>query len=163
MGFFQRLFDICLLRAGPQDLPDSQALLRLALLGYVIAGWYLLGVVAESPTAVPHLVADLGLGVGLLYGLLYWRGFLNRFRQTATAFFGCGALFTLLAALLTTGVEPGEPPAPMAGLLLILLLPWSVAVDGHILRHALDMPLPQALAIAMLYMVVSWNIGLVFA
>jgi len=84
------------------------------------------------------------------------RGHAPRFLQTVAAVFGSGALISL--ANLPLWLYPGTPvPAPIV-LLVMLGLLWSLAVDGHIWRHALELPLPLGVAVAVLILIIQVSV-----
>lgn len=145
---WQRLWALCLLRLGPQDLPYSPELTRNLVLASVAADTvFVFAVGLDSPTLRVLFSLLLLLGMtGLLLGL---RQRLARMAQTLAALAGSGLLFTALLlplALFAAQVEPVEDPAQLgasavlsAGLVLVLY-GWSLMVRAHILRHALDLP-----------------------
>jgi len=154
--------DICLLRAGPQDVPAAPVILTLAVGAYLFLG-LAVGLSAHPPPqALILTVADIALLSALLYLLLRWRGLLARFAQSLTALAGTGALLSLaswpillwLQALHAAGEAIGGP-----SLLLLALVIWSVVVAGHILRHALNVPLVMGLLWSLLYLLISWNLS----
>jgi hypothetical protein len=154
-------FDICLLRAGPQDLPASRALLWLAMASYALVSFLL------SLPAYPLVVAgQLALMDATLLSVfaataLYLPGKMARLTQTLTALAGTGTLFGLFALpviqLFSPGQDAGQPPA-WAGMLWLLLFGWNLIVVAHIMRHALSVKLPVAIGIALLYTLVTMQI-----
>jgi hypothetical protein len=154
----QGFWDICLLRRGPQDLPASQTLLRLALLVYALAGFTLTLLQETAARAVIAVAADLGLLVLFVQFILYLDGRTGRFVQTLTALAGTGALFALLAwPILAWSASLPLPREAIAfpDLLGLGLMVWNIIVIGHILRHAIDAKLGLGIAIALAYAIVS--------
>src|SRR5690606_15422087 len=99
-----RFIDICLLRAGPQDLPASSVLRSLALFAYVASGVMILLPSVSFGSAVAQALVDTLLLVVLLWAVLRWRGLPERFAQALTALAGTGALLGLAALpLVLTG------------------------------------------------------------
>lgn len=146
IGLLTCLRDICLFRAGPQDLPFSPTLaLRLSavLLGLGVVGSWVQGVpAAELPLRLALVLVFL---VGPPWLLLRLRGREPRFVQTLSALAGVGVLYNIVAlplvqALAGRGDALGQDPglALLAWMLLALTL-WRVLVAGHIWRHALDL------------------------
>ena len=74
----QRVFDICLLRAGPQDLPASRFLLVLGLLAYAAVGMVMSTQNLDIGQAVLLVALDGALLAGLLFALLWARDLLER-------------------------------------------------------------------------------------
>ena len=87
-------------------------------------------------------------------------GHRERFQQTLTAMAGCGVLLGL-AAMPLLAVAQQEPIPAFVGLLWLALLFWSLAINAHILRHALSVPFGIGLVLSTLYaitvfMLVQW-------
>ena len=151
-SWFETIWSIVLLRAGPQDLPGG---VGSALLGVLCFGLILVvsGQLEDQPTDAVDLIVSLGVPLLAVAVLLQLRGHPGRLYQTAAALFGSGALISLVNVPLW--LFPGTPvPAPIV-LLVMLGLFWSLAVDGHIWRHALDFPYPLGVAIAVLIVIVQ--------
>lgn len=148
-------FDICLLKAKPQDVPVSSALLLLALL---------LGVVSEVPgiagsvggllPAIIISLLDAVLISVLLYIFLSLMNLSSRFVQTATAMFGIGVIINLLMlpVIRVLDVSPKDSNVMHLGsMLYIALLIWSMVIMGHILRHSFNLRLSSGVLIAVGY------------
>ena len=154
-------FDICLLRAGPQELPASRELLALAMACYTLVSFILS--LPEYPPVVAVKLALLDGALLMVFALttLYLSGKFARLTQTLTALSGTGALLGLLALpviqLLSSAHSTGQP-SPLAGMLWLLLFGWNLAVVAHIMRHALSTGLPLALGIAILYTLVAMQV-----
>ncbi|HHH39477.1 MAG TPA: hypothetical protein ENK50_07875 [Sedimenticola sp.] len=161
MGRLLNLFvDICLLRAGPQQLPASRFLLLLTLLLSLVTGTLVL---VEGFGLFPALAAqalDLLLLLGLMRAALIVRGMGARFLQAGTALFGSSVLINLLVMPLQLAI--GDDPAAsgfseLAVLLYLVLLLWSVVVMGHILRHAFEIRLAAGILLSLGYfLLVNW-------
>lgn len=149
MSILRQLWRICLLRAGPQDLPFSPALTR----GLVVLGVGADLVFVSLLEAAQHDLARVGLSLALLlvlpWLLLASRGMQARYAQTLAAFAGTGVLFTL--AFLPLALQAVDLPRPdpnvtptreqlVVGWLSIGLFVWKLALNGHIWKHALDWP-----------------------
>lgn len=132
------LFDICLLRRGPDDMPRSTLVFSISVglwLFALAATMLAIGNFDGRDAAVAMASAVVGL---LAYmTLISATGFTNRALQTLSALVGCGALisFAMLAFLLLVTPLAG---ALVANLGAFLLLAWSVPVKGHIIARALD-------------------------
>jgi hypothetical protein len=154
-------FDICLLRAGPQDLPASRELLGLSMASYVLAS-FLLSLPGYPLVAAGQLaLMDASLVVVFAATTLYLTGKMARLTQTLTALSGTGTLLGLIALpviqLLASGKDAGQPPL-LAGMLWLLLFGWNILVVAHIMRHALSVNFPMAIGIAILYTLVAIQI-----
>lgn len=152
------LWRICLLRAGPQDLPYSPALTRgLVVLG-VGADLIFVSLVDASPHDAARMVLSLALLLGLPWLLLASRGLLPRYAQTLAAFAGTGMIFTLvflpLALFAVDLPRPDSGVAPtreqlLVGWLSLGLFGWKLALNGHLWKHALDWPRAGGLLLAL--------------
>lgn len=147
--------NIALLRAGPQDLPTgmASALLGLTCFAVVVV---LSGTLEGEPTDALDLAVSFGVPLLAALILLRWRGHPARFSQTIAALFGSGALISLVN--LPLWLVPGTAvPAPVV-LVVVIGLCWSLTVDGHIWRNALDVPLPLGVVTAVLILIVQASV-----
>lgn len=154
--------DICLLRKGPQHLPPSSILLKLALVAYGLSGLLLLLVSVALPTALLLTLLDLGLLAGLTYGVLYGFGYGMRFVRTLAALAGSGTLLQLIALPLSVWLNQEAARHELSGLpslLWLALLGWSIAIMTHILHHALSVSRGVALWYALGYLAISWTLS----
>lgn len=151
------LVDLCLLRATPQDLPASNVLLVLFAAINVLVG---VAMVADARPALSAALFESAFSVVLMLGILYLGLKVmkkpNRFVQTGSALMGAELVLSLLTLPLISWSRQGA--SSEAGLLLLVLLTWSLVVLGHILRHAFDIKMGMGIGIALLYTLVSWNL-----
>jgi len=154
-------FDICLLRAGPQDLPASNALLGATLAAHVVVG-VALGLVSYSFLGAVYyaLVSTLILVLFTRLALLL-RSYVERFNQTVCGLAGTDVLLGLVAWPVTAWLYRAD--AEGADLLVpfavwLLLVAWSLVVTAHILRHALSVHYVIGFAVAVGYFVVSYSV-----
>ncbi len=152
------IFDIALLRRGPDDLPASPFLLRLALLVYVALG----AVGAAFYTGgLGETLAQTGLDLVLVFGffglLLAIHRRLPRFAQTMTAVLGTGSLLYLLRLPLDVWLSalPEGAPATLPALLMLLLAVWSIIITGHILNRALEIPFLGGIVLGVAFFVIN--------
>jgi hypothetical protein len=151
--------DLCLLRSSPQDLSASSFLLGVTLglnllIGVVLTVDVRIGLI----TAFMESLFEVALLLGVLYVGLKLHGSPARFTQAATALMGSGFLISLLALPLVSWSQHSE--SGEAGLLLLVLIVWSMVVMGHILRHTFDTRFGLGLGMAVLYTLISWNLTL---
>lgn len=168
--------NICVLRARPQDLPASFALLRISLFVYFTANMLVLFDGVALPRALLIAIVDTLLLVALVHSALLLRQRGERFWQTLSALAGCGALMSVVAWVATSlalqAVAPEITEMDAAALAelspaqvqLIMLawfpcLVWLVVVFGHILRHSLDVPMSLGVVFAILYVIVSATVS----
>ena len=146
---------IAVRRMGPEDLPASSFLLALTAVVYLLvqfpAAFIVFGVGEEAFITV---IYDLGLLIVSLWLLLAVTGKRARYRQTLAAILGTSALLGLMLLPFSLwrrmlgDVEPGTT-IPSAVILAIVL--WSFAIDGHILSRALSRPFAVGLMVAIVY------------
>lgn len=160
---------ICILKAGPQDLPASRFLAVASSVLYVLLGLvYYLDRLAV-PSAFGAAMVDYALLAGLSYLLLWVRLYSNRWLQTITALAGSGIILTAAALIADYGMRPflpevADPGAPMTSVAFVYWLLstaqviWSVVIMTHILRHALAAQVLLAAAFTAVYVYVAYNV-----
>jgi hypothetical protein len=151
--------DLLRLRRGPQDVPYSPTLLLLALVPYALLSSALAGFAMPGGRAVLYGPAEAGLLAALVYGVLaVWRH-RARYVQTLSALLLTGVVFNLLSLPLTALARPENG----LGLFILLLVGWSFAVSVHILRHALDIPVPASVLVNIgFFLVAYYGLGTLF-
>lgn len=149
-----KLVEICLLKAGPQDLPAAPQFLALTLIGYLLVDVLVTRVSFAGAQALLISLLDMALLTALAHISLRIRAKPERFRQTLAALAGTGQLLGLLALPIIQGLSlahAADTPAPALAWLWLGILIWSLLVLGHILRHALDVTLPIGVGVGVLY------------
>ena len=174
MDFIVILWHLILLRATPQQLPAYRKLLILSC-AFMIAMGVLSGL-ATGLTEVNLLetIVDLFFLLAFLKVILWLFRFPVRFTQTAIAITGSIALFSVFVytvelrlppTLLVFGGEAqsemqSSPAGAVIALVYLALFIWMLRVLGHIFLHALEVRLPFAIGIAMLYLMSSLFVSL---
>lgn len=143
---------IAILRAGPQDLPCGSAWLITALLLYASIV-LLAGRATEEAAPGPDLLIALVVPLVCTVLLLFVRGVPARLNQTVSALFGTGALISLVN--LPIWFNDTLPMPPPLVLLALAALFWSLAVDAHIWRNALELPFAGGLVTAVVILLVQ--------
>ena len=154
-------FDVCRLRAAPQDLPTSRSLLVSSLAVYAALALMLSWVQMTPGKALIAAAFDTLLMALLSYVLLWARLMPQRWPQTCTALAGSGSILQVVALPITLWQKQFGPEDSMAlipMLLLLVLLFWNLVVVGHILRHALSTNLGVGAVLATIYMYVSLSV-----
>jgi hypothetical protein len=151
------LFDICLFKKGPQNLPNSVWLLRI--LAVVDAGisFLMLSIRGNWLNSLLQAVAGVLLVVGFSWIMLYVGRRLERFDLTACALLGTDALISFFALPGMASMMLGRS-APLAFFVTIALMIWHWAVIGHIIRNALGQTLVVSLGLAFLYLLGSYQV-----
>ena len=158
----KRIFNICLLTRGPQDLPYSVLLMRLMLLIYFVTGLASLLTTVSSNVAVLVMLVDVG--ILLLFSWLCLRAFRmsSRFVQMMTALTGVGSLFHLLSVPLLAQIKIASASGQVAGelsFLLLFLISWNLAVIAHIFREAFGVRLLAAFVLTLAYKVIEVSVS----
>ena len=137
LPLIRTLFDIVLLRTGPEAIPRSGILL------VPVMGLWLFSSLAAVALIDQFSESDFLLGIfGGLVGILCYAGVVvlsghaSRMLQTVLAILGCGALIMLAFVSEYVLFLPflGDVPT---GLIANLILLWSVPVEGHIIARAM--------------------------
>lgn len=161
MPFVRLLVDLLLLRRGPQDMPAGTGILYGSAAAYCILLFAQSRIVATAGSALLQAVVSTVALALYARALLRLRGYANRVLQTWVALFAAGAVFTLLSLGPTAAMAPfllalgkaqtaADVPQPsaVAALAGVAIACWSLAVVGHIYRHALQLRFWQGLLAA---------------
>jgi len=158
--------DLCQLRQSPQDVPYSTALLALLIVAGIAIDLASGLVVENASNILARSLLSTVLVLSLCWIALAVRGLTNRYVQTATALAACGVAFSLLVlpvvwmmGTLPVPPETLKPHQVLLGWVMLGILLWSLAVNAHILRHALDGPFAFGLALATAWAVADWALG----
>lgn len=157
---------ILLHRQGPEDLPDSSWLLRIAFASYCLVGLVAMmvaGIFRSDPAAaLLEITVDVAFLCLWYWALLSYAGFRHRLRQVLTAALGCGAMLGLLflpVFALTMNSQPADPGLPassaqlIAAFLYLALLMWTASVIGHITARALNLGYVTGLGLGILFVI----------
>lgn len=154
-ALLRQLIALCLLRAGPQDLPYSPPALAFwagGLVALQVGFDASLGLTGVG--LISRAVVTLFMLLAVTAHLLRMRGFANRTLQTQLALAGTGLLFALAMlptamALVPHAGDPNPPasllPFALGGMVLFF---WKLRVDAAIWLQALELRPGQAYALA---------------
>lgn len=148
------LVDLCLLRGSPRELPYSVPLLLALMLASVVLASLAAAWLGADETVAGRALAWMLAKLGIVWLLLKLRGLPSRFVQTASAMLGTSLILSLLLlplsnALYQASQQPETAASPLLALVWIFLFAWSFIVDGHVLRHALAIPLSAGVLISL--------------
>ncbi len=157
MDIAKLLFEICLWKKTPQDIPYSLSLFYLVISAFVVTSFLLLYLSADALSALLQVVTELLFSLCFIYLVLSLTGKTNRFYQTATALIGCDTLLTFfsLPAMSSVFVSP-NPSIPSIIILGVIL--WSWAITGHILRHSLSISIFLGLCLSTAYLFLAYKV-----
>ena len=156
--------DICQLRRGPEEMPYSTRLL-VVLIGASIGLDLLSERVLGGHDALARSLVSTTLVLSLCWVALAMRRLANRYVQTASALIACSIVFSLLVlplALLAGPMPSDATLTPMQTLIVwasFAIFVWSVLVDAHIIRRALDAPFGLGVALALAWTIADWALG----
>ncbi|RLJ18037.1 hypothetical protein DJ031_12065 [bacterium endosymbiont of Escarpia laminata] len=152
--------DLCLLRAAPQDLSASSVILAGTFLLNILVSLLMIVDARHGPgLALIESLFETFLMLAALYLALRTRRLRGRFQQSATALMGSGLLLGLLLGLLALPLVAWShrSESTEAGLLLLVLIIWSIVVLGHIIRHTFGLTLNIGVAFGVLYTMLAWS------
>ncbi|PHS73656.1 MAG: hypothetical protein COB22_00145 [Cycloclasticus sp.] len=157
-----RLFiNICLIKKGPRDIPESTTLLQTTFIAYLLSGMVLLSSANSIGEAtVQALIETVLLGV-FTYFLVVFFAFPHRFNQSVTAIYGSGALITSISIPFVFWLEAlsknGEQ-AGIAGLVVFLIVFWGFIVMANIIRETIQKQLSICLLLTFCYVYASYRV-----
>lgn len=156
LALFLTLFDIVRLRKGPEAIPYSWVLCLVVLTLWLLAG-FAISLATESIDDQDFLNSTFTGVVALACyaAIVVSSGHTPRLLQTATAILGCGALisFLYLVETVVLGALIGEPVTTLIAMLIVF---WSVPVEGHIIARAINRHWYVGIVAAMAVFVFQW-------
>jgi hypothetical protein len=153
----KKFLGICMFRLGPQDLPASTFFLGIVLLSNAAVGLLIFSMEAPLLLAVPQFIAGIALLAAFSGIVLALSGKLLRFQQTLTALLGADTLISLIALPFLIWISE-DRNFSWAYYVLYASMFWSVAVVGHIIRHALSSSFIFGLGLSILYFLASFQV-----
>lgn len=138
LPLIRTLFDIAIMRKGPEAIPGSWLLLGMSLALWLFSSLSGLALIArfDETDFFQGLLSGMA-GIVCYAVVVVMSGYSARLLQTVTALIGCGALIflTFVAEFVLFTPFVGER---LTGLIANLILLWSVPVEGHIIARAID-------------------------
>ena len=151
------LFDICLFKKGPQDLPYSAGLLTILLVIYAVIRALILGISFGALNVLLQVMVEILLVAGFAWLMLSWVGKLGRFHQVLSAVLGTDALISFFALPPMATMVLGQGGL-LVFLVMLVLIGWHWAITGHIIRNALEQDFSFSLGLAFLYLLGSYQV-----
>jgi hypothetical protein len=149
--------DIMLHRRGPESLPSSRFLFWALFALSIVADSAILWLAGESARAFVVALLVAGLDIWFVWALLRTFNRQPRFRQTMTAMLGAELVLSILQAPLVRPLVEAPPPDPqnptmtLPGVLLLLILVWSIDISAFVFSRALERPYVLCAAIVIGY------------
>jgi hypothetical protein len=132
------LFEIVLLRKGPDSIPRSAVLFSMILGLWLLSALVVLALIEQFDESdfLLNLFAGL-VGVLCYAAVVVISGHSSRVLQTISAVLGCGALISLAFVAEFVLFTPFLGQS-ITGIVAQLILLWAVPVEGHIIARAID-------------------------
>jgi hypothetical protein len=153
------LFEICLLRKGPEDLPSQNALM-MSLLGLNLAVSIWLGSVIHD-----YQISILLSIVGVIFSFAFVKILLSkkpeRFVQTFCAMLGTATLIDIVSIPIMYPLlseELNKNSVVIFWMLALAIYFWFVVVCGFIFSRAISSTLGYGISISVGYVLVSYMI-----
>ncbi|MDI1293930.1 MAG: hypothetical protein PSV18_14460 [Methylobacter sp.] len=153
----KRLFDICLLKKGPQNLPPSVWWLRIGLVVDVTVSFLMANLSRDWLTALLQAMVSALLIIGFSWLILYVGRKRQRFYQTTIALLGTDALIGFIALPGMASMMTGKGVF-LAFMVTVGLIIWHWVVAGHIIRNALGQTWTFSLGLAFLFILGSYQV-----
>ncbi len=146
-------WQMCLLRAGPQQLPRSPSVLALILVIYFLIAAFTIGATRSGQDFMGIFGGAL-LGViieaGIVWSLLLYKRVTWRFIATMSALLGTNAIIQLiLLPMNIIMINTGDETALrfITQIAWLACFGWWLAIAGSILHHAVNISIFQGAAL----------------
>ena len=159
--FWRKIWEMCLLRAAPQDLPASSALLIITICTYFLISLLIALVNLRFAQSLGAAAVDAVLLLFVSYVMMWIKVTTNRWYQMATSMAATSSVLGLIAlplSLIQAMLGTGSTLASFAILFLIGIMVWNLVVLAHIIKHAMDASIFIAALLAGFYMYLSLKI-----
>lgn len=138
LSLIRTIFDIILLRKGPEALPRAPVILAIAVFLWLmssVGAWIAVDDYTGNTFLVGLLISVIGF---IIYALLInAAGKADRIRQSISAIIACGAVISF-AVLFAESLLPHFLGREHVSAIITIMLLWSVPVEGHIIARAID-------------------------
>lgn len=149
---------ICLLRTGPQHLPESRFLVTSIITLHWVLGVVLSLFTLELPQALLAGLLGSLVPIATVQGLLILHRMSHRLIPTLEALLGTEFLLGLIALPLTAWFYMDMNNRLMPSLLSLFLIGWGIVIATHIFRHALNITQPLAFSFALGYTFIAYSV-----
>ena len=161
-AYLNLIFNICLFKKGPQDIPHSSQLFRLSIICFAITSYLLIQLSVDSLNALLQVGGELIIMILFTGLVLFITNKFKRFLQTACALMGTDALISICAMPIIATLSLDNSNL-LASLAMLAVMIWSWLVTAHIIRNAIDKSFSFAAGIVFLYIFSASQImGLLF-
>lgn len=153
--------ELCIFRIGPQNLPMSVLLLALVLTAHTAMSIVGFTFLMSGPDAIFAGMLGTLLLCALTYSTMFVMRRQLRWVQTLTALAGALTILDLLGLPFATWLRSTHDAGLNSGIpmfIMMILIGWQVTVQGHILRHAMSLPMTLGLMVSMFYFAISVSV-----
>ena len=150
LPFLKTLFDIALLRKGPEHIPRSVVMLLMAILLWVFARLATLALISGSNEQIFVIeFFSAFLAICMYTVVVVLAGKHSHLLQTITAIIGVSALMRVAYLAANTLLMPFLGVGFMRIVVIATIL-WSISVKGHIIASAIERHWYAGLAVALI-------------
>lgn len=151
-----RIFwDICRLKTGPQNLPKGRYLLIAVVLAGIVVDSFSTAIFIPKLSITELIKVVTIYNISLLvavYFLLRVIGYTERAIQTVTAIAGTGLLISLVLLPGLLMMDSANEQVKSFAIFILIDNVWRIAVNAHILRHALSVSFLMAMILSVSYL-----------
>lgn len=138
LALFETLFDIIRLRKGPEAIPHSTMLLSVVIGLWIFAGFVMTVMTPQLDQKDFVIGTVTGIaGLACYAAVILLSGHGARLLQALMALLGCGAVLSLMFVAGNVFLSPFLS-ASITNLVGMLILLWSVPVEGHIISRTIE-------------------------
>lgn len=156
LQLFKIFWDICRLKAGPQDIPKGNGLLLSAIIAVIITDSFSTSILMPSLSGLETVTIVTIYNIFLftaLYLLLRLIGYSSRGVQTVTALAGSGLFISLVLLPGLIVMNSAEEQVKSFVFYILADTVWRIAVNTHIFRHAFSVNLLLAMILSVSYLI----------
>ena len=153
----KQIWNIMRLRSGPQVLPFSYGLLVILLLLHMFIDIVLSGPQALQWDSLVSAAVNTLFTAGFVFVILQWTKKTPRFVQTLSALLGAEIIIGLIGAVFLLLYQI-PALALLVSVLYLLLIIWNGLIAAHIFHLALETTMLWGVALALLYIILSYQV-----
>ena len=155
--FWKKIWEMCLLKAAPQDIPASSSLLIVTLCCYFVVSFLLAVVKLSIVESLGAAAVDVVFLLFISYVIMWVKLTTNRWYQTATSMAGVCTLIGVIALPIAV-MQVVLGTEDFALLFLVALMVWNLVAIAHVFKHAMDVSMIVAGLLAGFYMYLSLKV-----
>lgn len=158
-AIIKNLFDVCLFRKGPEDLPASSSLLQMLVVVSILVSLFLGSFIHDHQVAFILSIVGVILTFAFLKILLIKKP--ERFLQTFIAMLGTTILIDIISVPVIFPLLNEDLNSNLVLLFSLLALAtyvWYVVVNGFIVSRAISSTLGYGISISIAFALVTYII-----